>query len=68
MDVLLARRDEFDHPDVRLGALFVLGIVGGLTRDAITTGQKLMETSVSVEVLQSELTRIVLGYLGVATR
>ena len=68
VDVLLARRDEFDHPDVRLGALFVLGIVGGLTRDAITTGQKLMETSVSAEVLQSELTRIVLGYLGVATK
>ena len=66
--VLLARRDEFDHPDVRLGSMFVLGIVGGLTRDAITTGQKLMKTGVSAEVLQRELSRTVLGYLGITVK
>jgi AcrR family transcriptional regulator len=66
--VLLARRDEFDHPNDRLSAMFVLGIVGGLTRDAITTGQKLMETTASAEMLQNELTRTVLGYLGVKVR
>ena len=63
--VLLTRRDEFDHPDERIGAMFVLGIVGGLAREAITTGQKLMQSTASAEVLQGELTRMVLGYLGV---
>jgi hypothetical protein len=66
--ILQARRDEFDHPNERLGAMFVLGIVGGLTRDAITTGQKIMGTTASAEVLQRELTRMVLGYLGVVVK
>ena len=66
--VLQARRDEYEHPNDRLGAMWVLGIVGGLTRETVTTGQKLMETTASAQVLQRELTRTVLGYLGVSVK
>lgn len=48
--------------------MFVLWIVGGLTRDAINMGQKLMKTRVSADVLRQELTRTVLGYLGVTIK
>ncbi|MCH8058172.1 MAG: hypothetical protein IIB78_09925 [Proteobacteria bacterium] len=66
--VLQARRDEYEHSNDRLGAMWVLWIVGGLTRETVTTGQKLMETTVSAQVLQRELTRTVLGYLGVSVK
>ena len=45
--------------------MFTLGIVGGLSRDTITSGQKLLEIEASAELLERELTRTVLGYLGV---
>ena len=63
--VLAARRDEFDHPDEQLATMFALGIVGGLTREAITTGQKLFSTNASPNLLQKEITRTLVGYLGV---
>ena len=64
--VLLAARDEYEHPDHRLAALFVLSMVGGLTRDAITMGQRLMETGFCSAFMQAELNRAVLGYLGIS--
>jgi len=65
--ILQARRAEFEHPDESLAAMFVMGIVGSLTRDALTMGQKLMQTSASSQVLEKELTRMVFGYLAVSS-
>ena len=62
------RRDEHAHPEPETAALFVLALVGGLTRDALLTGQKISNREMYAEAFLGELKRAVAGYLGIEPR
>jgi AcrR family transcriptional regulator len=59
------RRAEHAHPEPETAALFVLALVGGLTRDALLTGQKISNRDMYAEAFLGELKRAVAGYLGI---
>lgn len=61
------RRDEHDHPEPETAALFVLALVGGLTRDALLTGQRISNRELYADAFECELKRAVSGYLGIQT-
>ena len=64
LPVLRAHREEFSHPDVESATLFLLALVGGLTRDALLTGAALTDRKIEPGPFVAELQRAVFGYLG----
>jgi AcrR family transcriptional regulator len=62
--LLTERRHEHKHPEPQTAALFLLALVGGLTRDALLTGQHISNRELYVDAFLGELRRAVSGYLG----
>ena len=64
--LLEARQAEFMHTASEETALFVLALVGGLSRDAVVTGTRLVDKTgeCSAEPFILDLTRAVHGFLG----
>jgi AcrR family transcriptional regulator len=64
--LLEARQAEFSHTASEETALFVLALVGGLSRDAVVTGARLADKTGehSAERFIVDLTRAVHGFLG----
>ena len=62
-----ARQGEMAHRAGHETALFVLALVGGMSRDAVVNGARLIEDSgeFNAELFARELHRAVSGYLGV---
>lgn len=61
--LLRERKDEHAHPEPETAALFLLALVGGLTRDALLTGKKISNRELYAGAFQAELQRAVFGYL-----
>jgi len=57
------RREEFDHPQPEIAAVLVMAMIGGMTRDAILYGAKIIEGEVAPMDFTAELERAVAGYL-----
>ncbi|NNE06601.1 MAG: TetR/AcrR family transcriptional regulator [Xanthomonadales bacterium] len=68
LGVLQRHREDFGHPEPETAALFLLALIGGLTRDALLTGKKLTRQKMYAEAFISELERAVFGYLGVSSQ
>lgn len=68
LPVLHRHRQEFRHPEPETAALFLLALVGGLTRDALLTGRKLTRRQMYAEAFVTELKKAVFGYLDVRIR
>ena len=60
---LKLRSDQFRHPDPRSAALFTLAMIGGLTRDVILHGARIVEGHGLTSEFADELERAVTGYL-----
>jgi AcrR family transcriptional regulator len=62
-----ARKKEFNKTPGKETALFVLALVGGLSRDAVLNGASLVESSRRIDAnrFKHELTDAVSGYLGI---
>mgnify|MGYP001817438101 CR=1 FL=1 len=67
LPILREHKNEMDHPDVEGATLFVLALVGGLSRDALLTGVALTDKKIDVAHFVEELKRAVYGYLQVKT-
>ena len=69
LNLLNNKRDEITHTNPESAALITLAIIGGLPRDAVKTGAKLMGAkSGLVKDFKAEIRRAVFGYLGIANR
>lgn len=64
LPALHRHRQDFTHPEPETAALFLLALIGGLTRDALLTGKKLTRQDLYAKAFVSELKRAVFGYLG----
>lgn len=63
--LLIEKQREMTHPDPKLAALITLSIAGGLPREAVKTGARLVDPDIkSAAAYKSEIRRVVLGYLG----
>ena len=64
--LLEARQAEFVHAASEEAALFVLALVGGLSRDAVVTGRRLVDKAgeCSIEPFVRDLTRAFVGFWG----
>lgn len=68
MELLLRERgSEHTHPNPRVASLYAIAIIGGLSRDAILIGARLVAEKGDLETFKSELKRAIYGYLGVRT-
>lgn len=65
LPLLRSRPEQFNHPNPESASLFLLALVGGLTRDGLLTGAALTNRKVESGPFLSELKRAVFGYLGV---
>ena len=65
LPLLRARPDEFTHPNAESASLFLLALIGGLTRDGLLTGAALTNRKVEAGPFIAELKRAVFGYLGI---
>lgn len=65
-----ARQGEMTHRSSHETALFVLALVGGMSRDAVVSGGRLVDDpgKFNAELFARELNRAVAGYLGVTAR
>ncbi len=65
--LLVEKKGEMSHSDPKTAALITLSIVGGLPRDAVKTGVRLVDPGIkSASAYKAEIRRVVLGYLGAA--
>lgn len=64
LPVLRAKSDEFSHPNPETATLFLLALIGGLTRDALLTGAALTDKKLECGPFVTELKRAAFGYLG----
>lgn len=62
--VLEARRESLHHDDPETAALFVLLLIGAITRDVSQIGGRVSGGSMSRAIFQQECERAVLAYLG----
>lgn len=65
LPLLRARTEEFTHPNAESASLFVLALIGGLTRDGLLTGAALTTRKIESGPFIAELKRAVFGYLGI---
>ena len=64
--VLAAHTDSFNHPHPERVGLIVLSLIGGLPRDAVKIGARIVDCSdVAMDAYAEEIERVVFGYLGV---
>ena len=66
-DLLREHSIEHAHPNPRVAALYTIAIIGGLSRDAILIGARLVADKGDLKTFKSELKRAIHGYLGLKT-
>jgi AcrR family transcriptional regulator len=58
---------QHSHPNSKQAALYTVAVIGGLSRDAVLIGRRLVAQSENTDSFQIEIRRMVRGYLGIAT-
>ena len=64
LPVLRVKRKEFRHPNPETATLFLLALIGGLTRDALLTCAALTDKKFECGPFVTKPKRAAFGYLG----